>query len=172
MSLINDALKQARKGPPRNPPTSAPPLKPAGDEASLVPAWLWPSVVVLLIAAAIFFIGWSAAHRTVSAVIAAPETESGTQSMAAISLPPVQPQPGQPPPPVTPPSPNPPSVIPADAPHLQGIFYSTKTPSAILDGKTARPGDQFGQYRVKAISKYTVTLVGPDKKEFQIGMGN
>jgi hypothetical protein len=73
---------------------------------------------------------------------------------------------------VPPPKPAPPPPLnPPDAPVLQGIFYSPTAPSAIVDGKTIRPGDQFKQYRVKSISKYTVTLVGPDKKEIQIGMG-
>ena len=51
-------------------------------------------------------------------------------------------------------------------------FYNSHVSPLVVDGKTIRPGDQFHQYRVKAISKYTVTLVGPDKKEIQIGMGN
>jgi hypothetical protein len=39
-----------------------------------------------------------------------------------------------------------------------------------VDGKTVRPGDQFRQYRVKEIGKFSVTLVGPDKKEIKLGM--
>jgi hypothetical protein len=73
------------------------------------------------------------------------------------------------------PAPVAPSTLPLNppgAPKLQGIFYSTNAPSAIVDGKSVRPGTQFGEYWVKAISKYRVTLVGPDKKEFQISLGN
>ena len=162
MSLINDALKQARKAPPHNLPTSVPPLQPAADDNSPVPGWLLPSIVILLIVAAIFFIGWSAARNSVRAVVAEPAPADAAQSEAAISLPVVKPQSAEPPPPLNPPS----------APKLQGIFYSPTAPSAIVDGKTIRPGDKFGEYRVKAISKYTVTLVGPDRKEIQIGMGN
>jgi hypothetical protein len=33
------------------------------------------------------------------------------------------------------------------------------------------PGDQFKQYKVKEISKYTVTLIGPDGK-IRLGMGD
>ena len=161
MSLINDALKQARKAPPRNTPSALPPLQPAADEDSLVAAWLLPAIVILLIVAAIFFIGWAMAHHTVRTIAAAPESTT-TQRVAIISLPVVTPHPVAPPPPVNPP----------DAPKLQGIFYTPTAPSAILDGKTVRPGDKFYQYRVKAISKYTVTLIGPDNKEIKIGMGN
>ena len=93
--------------------------------------------------------------------MAAPDS-TATQQVAEISLPVITPHPAEPPPPLNPP----------DAPKLQAIFYMPKDLSAIIDGKTVRVGDQCGQYRVKAISKYAVTLVGPDKKEIQIGMGN
>ena len=55
---------------------------------------------------------------------------------------------------------------------MQGIFYSAAAPTAIVDGKTVGLGDQFRQYRVKEITKQTVTLVGPDGKAVKIGMGN
>jgi hypothetical protein len=57
-------------------------------------------------------------------------------------------------------------------PKLQGIFYSSTDPSAILEGKTVYAGDQVRQYRVKIITKDSVTLVGPDKKEIQLNMEN
>jgi hypothetical protein len=162
MSLINDALKQARKAPPRNTPSAVPPLRPASDESSPVAAWLLPAIVIILIVAAIFFIGWAVARHTVRTIVAVPESIAATQQVAAIVVPVVTAQPVEPPPPVNPP----------DSPKLQGIFYSPTSPSAIIDGKIVRPGDQYHEYRVKAISKYTVTLVGPDKKEIQIGMDN
>jgi hypothetical protein len=161
MSLINDALKQARKAPPRNLPTAVPPLRPVADDSSPVPAWLLPSIVILLIVAAIFFIGWTAARHSVRAIVAEPEPPDATPSADAISVPVVKPHPVAPPP-----------LNPPEAPKLQGIFYSPTAPSAIVDGKTVHPGDRLGEYRVKAITKYTVTLVGHDNKEFQIGMGN
>ena len=161
MSLINDALKQARKAPPRNTPSTLPPLQPVADESSPVLVWLLPAIVILLIVAAIFFIGWAVAHHTVRTIVAAPESAT-TQQVAVISLPVVAPHPVEPPPPANPP----------DTPKLQGIFYTPTAPSAILDGKTVRQGDKFYQYRVKTITKYTVTLIGPDKKEIKIGMDN
>jgi hypothetical protein len=160
MSLINDALKQARKAPPRNLPAALPPLRPAADHSSLVPPWLWPSVAILLVVAAIFFIGWTAAHRSVQAGVTTPLPASAP----VVTLPPPAPKPpaAEPPPPLNPPA----------APKLQGIFYSPTAPSAIVDGKSVHLGDPVGEYHVKAISKFTVTLIGPDKKEIQIGLGN
>jgi len=163
MSLINDALKQARQEPPRNTPNSLPPLRPAADDSPSIIAWLLPAVVIILIVAAIFFIGWAAAHRTVRSIVAAPDSDSTAAQPAENVAPPVVAQaPELPPPPVSPP----------ELPKLQGIFYSPAAPSAILDGKTVQPGDQFKQFKVKEISKYTVTLIGPDKKEVKIGMGD
>jgi len=163
MSLINDALKKARQAPPRNTPSALPPLQPADRETWRLPEWLLPSIVVILIVAAIFFIGWAVANHSMHSVaVAPPPLTEVTQQEAAISIPIVKPRPVDAPTPAPPP----------DAPKLQGIFYSPTSPSAIIDGKIVRPGDQFHEYKVKAISKYTVTLVGADKKEFQIGMGN
>ena len=159
MSLINDALKQARQAPPRNPPNSLPPLRPVAEEASPV-TWLVPAILLLLIVAAIFFIGWAAAHRAVHSIMAEPETVVVTQQIEAVSKRDA-----------TPPAQAPPAEInPPDGPVLQGIFYSPAAPSAIVDGKTVRPGDSFRQYKVKEISKFTVTLVGPDKKEIKLGL--
>ena len=73
MSLINDALKQARQPPPRNQPNSPPPLRPVVEESSSAVAWLIPVIVIILIVAAIFFIGWASAHRAVRSIVAAPE---------------------------------------------------------------------------------------------------
>jgi hypothetical protein len=160
MSLINDALKQARKAPPRNTPSALPPLQPVADEPSPVAAWLLPAIVIFLLVAAIFFTGWAVSRNKVSTIVATPDTNAAQSSTSA------------PLPVVTHAAPPPTPVNPPDAPKLQGIFYSTNAPSAIIDGRTVKPGDQFGIYRVKAISKFTVTLVGPDKKEIQIGMGN
>lgn len=160
MSLINDALKQARKTPPR-PPGNLPPLRPADEEPASRKDWLIPSIVIVVILVAIFFTGWSMAHRAVNDTMIQVNAE-------AAALPPTEVVPdvkSEPPPPVEP-------LNPPDAPVLQGIFYSPTAPSAIVDGKTIRPGDHFKQYRVKEITKYTVTLIGPDGKSIKIGMGN
>jgi len=163
MSLINDALKQARKAPPRNLPSAVPPLQPAAaDDGPSALAWLAPAVVIILIVAAIFFIGWAVAHHNVKSVATAPETADRVKSESpGVTLPVAQPHPADPPPP---------PLNPPEAPKLQAIFYVPSKPSAIIDGKTVYPGDQVGHYRVKTINKSTVILVGPDKKEIQIGV--
>jgi hypothetical protein len=158
MSLINDALKRAKQAPPRT-PNSLPPLQPVAEESSLVPIWLIPSLIIILIFAAIFFIGWSFAHSAVRSIVTAPT--AATQEVAVVPMP-VAPPKAEPPAPLNPP----------DAPILQGIFYSPTTPSAIVDGKTLRPGDKFKQYRVKEITKYTVTLIDAEGKSVKLGMSN
>jgi hypothetical protein len=161
MSLINDALKQARQAPPRNPPNSMPPLQPAAhNEGSPMAVWVVPAVIILLVFAAIFFIGWGVARRTVTdSYVSTPIDPETTQRVETASTPVVEPV-------------APPPVVLPDLPRLQGIFYSPTTPSAILDGKNVHPGDQFKQFKVKEISKYTVTLIDADKKEYKVGMGN
>lgn len=162
MSLINDALKQARKTPPRSTPTALPPLPSADDHRPFLPAWVLPSLVLLLIFAAIFFVGWAVARHNMQAITGSADAALSNAQSPSLTVPVVKAPAAEPAP-----APRQP-----DLPKLQGIFYSATAPSAILDGKTVRPGDLFRDYRVKAISKYTVTLVGPDKKEIQLGMGN
>ena len=181
MSLINDALKEARRTPPQSLPTALPPFQPVAQEpSSPMLAWLLPAVVILLVGTAIFFIGraWSkdrigmvvaAAEPAVAERVPAPAVAPAAAVVATV--PEVKPTPPPQPQPVETPAP-PPASPPEPLPKLQGIFFSPTAPSAILDGKIIRPGDQYRQYRVKAISKYTVTLVGPDKKDTQVGMGN
>jgi hypothetical protein len=189
MSLINDALKEARKAPPRNPPSALPPLQPVAPEPSPAAAWLLPAVVMLLMVAAIFFIGWAVAHHAVRPIAVVPEaaaapkttavtettaamaTTGATQQVAAVSPPVVTPRPVELPPTNPPPTNSVPASQPA-APKLQAIFYRPQAPSAIIDGKTVQPGDRFRQYRVKEIGRNTVTLVGADKQELKLGMGD
>ena len=157
MSLINDALKQARQAPPRNTPTVLPPLQPAHNESSNSAVWLVPALIIFLVFAVIFFIGYMAAHRSVQTIVTAPPDPATTQVVQVVNAnAPIAAVPEPPP-----------KVV--ELPSLQGIFYSPTAPSAIMDGKTIRPGDQFKQYKVKEISKFNV--VTPDKKELKIGLG-
>ena len=175
MSLINDALKQARKDPPADAPSGPAPLQPVPSQPSGVPAWLLPSVIILLVVTAIFFIGWAVMHKNTSPVIAqgtptqvsqpapAPQAASVPQQSSNVPSAVVQtPTTVAPQPPA-----NPPFVL-----KLQGIDYSAKSPSAILNGKTVHPGDVFHDYQVKTISQDSVILIGPDNKQVQIQMGN
>jgi len=160
MSLINDALKNARQDhTPRRPQTPLPPLPPA-DEPTPVGVWLAPAIVIFLIVAAIFFIAWAVAHHSVQAIVTAPPDPVVARQQAAEAVLPVVPPP--PPAPLNPP----------DAPRLQGIFYSPTAPAAIVDGKTVSVGSHYLQYRVTEITKYTVTLVDPDGKAIKLGMSD
>jgi hypothetical protein len=178
MSLINDALKQARQTPPRNLPKSLPSLQPAAGESPAGFAWLVLALAGVLIIAAICFIGWVAACHLGHGVAATPDsaavkTAQLTKTVAPpVVAPPVVASPAVTPPVVAQASEPPAPANPPDLPKLQGIFYSPTAPSAILDGKTVRPGDPFKQYRVKAISQNAVILIGPGQKEIRIGIGD
>jgi hypothetical protein len=74
--------------------------------------------------------------------------------------------------PAAPAAPAPLPLNPPGAPRLQGIFYSPTSPSAIVDGKIVRVGNQLKDYRVMAISKSMLTLMDQDGKAFQISLGN
>ena len=159
MSLINDALKQARQAPPRNTPSTLPPLQPAHNDSVHSAVWLVPAILIFLVFAVIFVIGYFAAHRNVHTIVSAPPdpaTISVVEAVnpdAAIAAVPLEPARG------------------VELPRLQGIFYSPSAPSAIMDGKTIRPGDTFKQYKVKEITKFNVILVDVNKKELKIGLG-
>jgi hypothetical protein len=159
MSLINDALKRARHNPPRGPQNPLPPLPPT-EETTPVGAWLAPAIVIVVIVAAIFFIALLVERHSVQTIVTAPpDLVVVTQQAAEVVLPVIAPPP-------------PPPLNPPEAPRLQGIFYSPTAPTAIVDGKTVSPGSQYLQYHVTEITKYTVTLVGPDGKAVKLGMGD
>jgi hypothetical protein len=165
MSLINDALNKAKQVPPRNLPNTLPPMVPSAEnESSPAAIWLVPAIVIFLIIAAIFFIGWAAAHNSVQKAQYEQTPISATQQVEATSITSILHN-------TNTYATDAPPVIEVYLPKLQGIFYSPTAPTAILDGKTVGPGDQYQQYRVKTITKYTVILVGPDNKEFKLGMG-
>lgn len=162
MSLINDALKQAQQAPPRIPQRPMAPLPPDDDDSGSRKMWIIPAIVILLVCAVVFVIGLATAHRSVKNTVDTVTAETvATQTVVEV---PAQIVP--PPPPVAV------VVDPDNGPKLQGVFYSAKSPTAIIDGKTVRVGDRFQNYRVKEITKYTVLLVGPDNKPLKLGMSN
>ncbi|MEI8291716.1 MAG: hypothetical protein WCH99_19790 [Verrucomicrobiota bacterium] len=164
MSLINEALKQARQAPPRATPNMLPLPPVARQETGPVTVWVLPIAVIVLIIALIFFGGWMVAHRPVrEIVVAAPEPGPAPDPVEA-AAPPESAKPVVPELPV--------ATASGNVPVLQGIFYSPTAPSAIIDGKTVRLGDQIGQYyRVKEITQFAVTLIGPENKPLKIGLG-
>lgn len=168
MSLINDALKRAKQAPASNPPSTVSPLQPTAHASTVVWTWLIPTAVIGLSVAAIVIIGWAVTRhpaQTSPTVSAAPATNQLEDKVV------VSPVPAPPPVTVTVPPPPAPVNLPK-TPKLQGVFYSPTKPTAIVDGKAVEPGDQFGLYRVKEITKSTVTLIGVDKKEITLSMGN
>lgn len=181
MSLISDALKEARKGPPGSVPRSVPPPPTAHTSAGLL-GWFLPGLAVALILAAIFFIGWAVVNHRSSRPILSSQTAANpparTMAVAqppATDSPPTVPDAAAAPPESAasaPPSSPPPAMPLLPLPKLQGIFYSPSAPSAIIDGKSVKSGDLIHGYTVKAIARSAVTLIGPDQKEVQLNFGN
>jgi cytoskeletal protein RodZ len=95
---------------------------------------------------------------------AAPTAPAAPAAPAKVAAPAATP-PAVPKPPVTPPPPPPPD------PKLQGIFFNPTRPWAIVSGKTVYAGDRVGDFRVKEISKNTVTLEKADKTLKVLEMG-
>ena len=176
MSLINDALKRATQ---TQPPGSVPPaiIKEPMLPASAahggpgLPVYFVP-VLLFVISGACFFLwkGWQTTGQT--------QVASNTivaKAREPIALPEVAPEeiiaipanrvfsvddePAPAPAVITPVAPVEEPAKPA-APtfRLQGIFYRTKNPSAVVNNKTVFLGDSVGSSRVKAIDRQSVTL--------------
>jgi hypothetical protein len=160
MSRINDALKEARKAQPRTPTSHFTPTHTADDDRTSPFVWLVPSVIIFLIVAGIFFMAWATAHRTVHSIVG---------NLEPATNPPVTIQ-DNPPAPAPAPVPAPVVAEPVNLPVVQGIFYSTKSPTAIVDGKTVGPGEKVKTWRVKQITQNNVILTGPDGKDVKLGM--
>jgi hypothetical protein len=73
MSLINDALKRAQAMQQKDSPPVTPPLPPVEAEPRGGMGWFLPLLVILLLAAACFFIGMAFARRTPPPFAAVPE---------------------------------------------------------------------------------------------------
>jgi hypothetical protein len=151
MSLINDALKQAKQSQQQSPPSHPPPLPPVESASQGGGSWLAPVVIILLLAAAGIFIRLSL-FKHASPVAGAPPVAATQQvESAATTLPMVT---------NLPPGSNTMAVVPPKPPEpkLQGILFTVTRPCAIVSGKTVFVGDQVGELRVAAISKNSVTL--------------
>jgi len=149
MSLINDALKQAKQSQPPNPPSPPPSLAPVESASQGGGSWLAPVMILLLLVAAGIFIGLSLFKHGPSAAGTPPVAATVTQPVktAMATLPVVT---NPPPAAVVPPKP--------PGPKLQGILYTVTRPCAIISGQTVFVGDLVGKLRVAAISKDSVTL--------------
>ena len=149
MSLINDALKQAKQSQQPNPPSPPPSLAPVESASQGGGSWLAPVMILLLLVAAGIFIGLSLFKHGSPAAGTPPVAATVTQQVkTAMAILPVVTNP--PPAAVVPPKP--------PGPKLQGILYTVIRPCAIISGKTVFVGDSMGKLRVVAISKDSVTL--------------
>ena len=164
MSRINDALKQARQAQPR-PPTSHIPTAhathSADDDRTSPFVWIIPSVIIFLIVAGIFFMAYASAHRTVQSVVGNIEPATNLPVVVQESTPAPAPAPEPAPAPV---------AEPVELPAVQGIFYSSKSPTAIVAGKTVGPGEKVKGWVVKQIKQNAVILTGADGKEVTVKM--
>ena len=180
MSLINDALKRARnKVQGTNAPVSDPaPMQPVEQRRPVgLPIYFMP-VLLFVVAGACYFIvkGWDAKRQAgfypQPVTIQARELESlKTESTAGgekdypiptnrnFSLNDHSPSRA------TQPKAAAGAPVQVDSPEatqssfkLQGIFYSAKSPSAVINSKTVYVGDTIANAKVKAIGRQSVTL--------------
>jgi hypothetical protein len=166
MSLINDALKQARQSQQPNPPSGQPPLRPVEPVPHRAVDWFLPLAVVALAGVAAFFIGLALSRHKPATVAKAPELSAARPAMPATVVPPSA---------VRATNASAASNTVAAAPSvsgmkLQGVVYGEKS-WAIVDGKTVYVGDSVGGFRVKAISENGITLESPDGSDQKLGLG-
>lgn len=167
MSHINDALKRAKQSQQQqkqNPPP-VPALLPLEPPARGDLSWLFPIVIVALVLIACLFIA-------LAFVIRKPAVESRVAISSEQSAP--APAPQKRTPVAASPTPAPaPSAVPVETPapppapvlKLQGIFYNTVPPQAIVNGQTVYVGDLINGFRVKLISRNNVVFLAPDGSE-------
>jgi hypothetical protein len=184
MSLINDALKRAKEWQPDNSPAANAPMQPVHRQPGSVglPIYFLPVLLATVCGAGLFlWNGWETKRHQVVArsplVVQAREVEVNQDSQSFVSA--DNEEPGIP---VgrnfsleddTPravllaasgaPEPSPslrdePPKATVSAFKLQGIFYRTANPSAVINTKTVFVGDHIANGRVKSISRETVTL--------------
>ena len=147
MSLINDALKQAKQSQTKTPPSGAPPLPPvehrsqSGGGGSM---WiLVVAAILFLVAAILFFKMPGSKHETILAPTNAPEpvvtqvepVKTNPPAMTVTNTPPVE-----------------------QLPKIQGIIFDPAKPWAIVNRKTVYVGNKVGDYTVKAITRNSVTF--------------
>jgi outer membrane biosynthesis protein TonB len=179
MSLINDALKRAKQAQQQYSPDAPQmrvqfrPVEP-GQQVKKSNTGIWIAVVII----AGLIIGFVIRQLT-------RENSPAPKEAKAREIVPAKPiaqetKPSAPTPAAVTPSPTPkpaaqePAVkeavaaAPADrqeeparpAPRLQAVVFDPKRPSAIISGKSVFRGDRVGDFRVVAITRESVTLVG------------
>jgi hypothetical protein len=164
MSLINDALKRAKDAQQKSPLVAAgPQLRPAehipAPAASRNLGMIASAIVILILLAAIFLL-WPA--RRQPATTAPSATKNSTPAKVVVEPKPVVPAVATPTA-LAHPSGVPSAVaVPAGTPaplKLQAIFFAPGRSSAIISGKTVKPGDSVREFRVVLINPTSTTLV-------------
>jgi hypothetical protein len=161
MSMINDALKRAKdaqqKTPGAAPGPELQPLAPLSPSPRGI-GMILPMFVILFVFMSFLFV-WQTRQQ-----VSATEPKAKSQSAA-----PANPAPkpvtivmAAPKPPVAlkpvVAATNAPVIAPEPAPKLQAIFFAPGHSTAILGGKTVRPGDVIKNFRIAAITQSSVTL--------------
>jgi hypothetical protein len=186
MSLINDALRQARQAQPANPaPANGPPLTPVepvhrpGGSTLALPMII---AVVLAVAVALLWIYFrtgsdvlmvrASSHPQTSVEVARPQPPAPSLAAIPATTPAATPTPVPPVnavatntnAPANEPAANVPAVAepPKALPpvyRLQSIFFRAKNPSAVINGKTLFLGSRVGDARIVAIDQESATIV-------------
>ncbi|HZF01369.1 MAG TPA: hypothetical protein VE344_05675 [Methylomirabilota bacterium] len=161
MSLINDALKQAKQSQSQNPPSGARPLPPIEHKSSGGSGWILILAAVLFVAAACFFAGpMIFKHKSATVIMTnSPEPIVTETKITPTNLPETS-------------GTNAAAEIVEQFPKVQGILFDAALkPVAVVDRKTVHVGDMAGIYKVQKISRNSVTFqrVDGSVKEIQIG---
>ena len=176
MSLINDALKQAKQTQQQNPPPTPPlqfqpvePEQPKSARAPLLFVGLALGLIVVVALGGLFV--WFVSQKSAAELHVSARTANET-AKAVTADSPVEPSSTHARATVPPPAPVglgtnaltatatvEPTVSPT--PKIQGIAFHETHPTAILNGKTVVIGDRVGGFRVLAITRNSVT-VGSD----------
>ena len=188
MSLINDALKRATQSPASSPnaptPEPHPPMKPVDYHRGGLPRYFFPALLAVLAGACWFIVKGVQATRLASVPLPIHAREpqptppsdaealalSGTAPTSA-STPavddsaPAAPIPNRnfsledaPSASAPPAAAAPVETTKATALKLQGVFFRTANPSAMVNGKTVFVGSRVSGATVKAITRESVTL--------------
>jgi len=163
MSLINDALKRAKKAQQENPPPTPPlqfrPVEPTQEGHPRSPVVIVGAVVGLTLMVAMGgLLIWAIALQR--------ETALQVEAKTVPEIAPAMPE-DPPPAPATSPEEALTNALPAvsvgETPQppelkLQGIFFNPRRPSAVVNGRTVYVGDKVSGFRILAITSQTVTM--------------
>ena len=173
MSMLNDALKQAKQTQQENPPPTPPlqfrPVEPGQPNHSRAPLLFVSLALALILVVAlggmlVWLVSQKAAGELRVAARSADEPATAVTADAKPAI--VAPLPLALPPaphPVEPGTNTPPSAATAEPPQplaqkLQGISFHPTRPLAVVNGKTVVIGDRVGGFRVLAITRRSVIL--------------